>query len=140
MDRVQLSESYRAIARRQFTFYHQVLRSFQHSFHKAQKDERLSRSWSHPVVLNPGPLRKSNALTTRIIASSNHLLNAKAKLSDECKRHLLNIHRLSIKFWFKSPSIHVQHIRIFNRLLWKILLQQFLSTKRSAFKIFLRGL
>ena len=27
-----------------------------YSFYQPQKDERLSRPWSHPVVLNTGPL------------------------------------------------------------------------------------
>ena len=37
-----------------------------YSFYRTWKDERLSRPWSHPVVLNTGPLDwKSSALTTR---------------------------------------------------------------------------
>ena len=36
-----------------------------YSFYRPQKDERLSRPWSHPVVLNTGPLDwESSALTT----------------------------------------------------------------------------
>ena len=34
--------------------------------YQPRKDERLSRPWSHPVVLNMGPLDwESSALTTR---------------------------------------------------------------------------
>ena len=37
-----------------------------YSFYRPRKDERLSRPWSHPVVLNTGPLDwESSALTTR---------------------------------------------------------------------------
>ena len=64
MDGFQLSQGYRATARRQFTFYHSVPRSFWYLFNQPRKDERLSGPRSHPVVLNPGYLhRESNALT-----------------------------------------------------------------------------
>ena len=37
-----------------------------YSFYQPRKDERLSRPWSHPVVLNTGPLDwESSALTAR---------------------------------------------------------------------------
>ena len=36
-----------------------------YSFHQTQKDRRLSQPWSHPVVLNTGPLNwESSTLTT----------------------------------------------------------------------------
>ena len=36
-----------------------------HSWPRPRKDERLNRSWSHPVILNTGPLDwESSALTT----------------------------------------------------------------------------
>ena len=55
-----------ATSRRQFTFYHSVPRNSWYSFYRPQKDERLSRPWSHPVVLSTGPLDwQSSALTTR---------------------------------------------------------------------------
>ena len=61
----------RATSRRQFTFYHSVPRNSWYSFHRPRKDERLSRPWSHPVVLNTGPLDwKSNVLTTRHLTES----------------------------------------------------------------------
>ena len=61
-----------ATTRRQFTFYHYVPGRSWYSFDRHQKDERLSRPWSHPVVLNQGPLDwESCALTT----SSNFSLN-----------------------------------------------------------------
>ena len=44
------------ISRRQFNFYHSVPRNSWYSFYRVRKDERLSRPWSHPVVLNTGPL------------------------------------------------------------------------------------
>ena len=40
---------------------------------RPQKDERLSRPWSHPVVLNMGPLDWENsALTTRPLLHTRH--------------------------------------------------------------------
>ena len=55
-----------ATSRRQFTFYHLVPRYSWYSFYRPRKDERLSRPWSHPAILNTGPLDwKSSALTTR---------------------------------------------------------------------------
>ena len=51
---------------RQFTFYHSVPRNSWYTFYRPRKDEKLSRPWSHPVVLNTGPLDwESSALTTR---------------------------------------------------------------------------
>ena len=56
----------RATSRRQFTFHHQVSRNPWYSFYWPRKDEQLSQPWSHPVVLNTGPLDwESRALTTR---------------------------------------------------------------------------
>ena len=55
-----------ATSRRQFIFYHSVPRNSWYSFYRPRKDERLSRPWSHPVVLITGPLDwESSALTTR---------------------------------------------------------------------------
>ena len=54
-----------ATSRRQFTFYLSVPRNPWYSFYRPRKDERLSRPWSHPVVLNTGSLDwESSALTT----------------------------------------------------------------------------
>ena len=61
-----------ATSRRQFTFYHSVPRNSWYSFYRPQKDERLSRPWSHPVVLNTGLLDwESSALTTRPLLESD---------------------------------------------------------------------
>ena len=55
-----------ATLRRQFTFFHSVPRNSWYSFYRPQKDERLNQSWSHPVILNMGPLDwESSVLTTR---------------------------------------------------------------------------
>ena len=80
IDGVQLCQGYRATSMRQFTFYHQVPRKSWYSFDRPQKDERVSRPWSHPVVLNMGPLNwKYSTLTTRlyfdIIAASESRIN-----------------------------------------------------------------
>ena len=57
-----------ATSRRQFTFYHSVPRNSWYSFYRPRKDERLSRPWSHLVVLNTGLLDwESSALTTILI-------------------------------------------------------------------------
>ena len=64
-----------------------------YSFYRTWKDERLSRPWRHPVVLNTGPLVwESHTLTTRpkpfmspsviyiqlnaVILSPNYILNS----------------------------------------------------------------
>ena len=61
-----------ATSRRQFTFYHSVPRNSWYSFYQPRKDERLSRPWSHPVVLNRGPLdRQSSTLTAQSISNLN---------------------------------------------------------------------
>ena len=66
MDVLQLLQGHRATTRRQFTFCHYIPRNSWYSFNRPQKDERLSRPWSHQEVLNTGPLhQKSSALTTR---------------------------------------------------------------------------
>ena len=74
-----------ATSRRQFTFYHSVPRNSWYSFYRPRKDERLSRPWSHPVVLNTGPLDwKSSALIAAYFTQSEfapilqdfHLRNA----------------------------------------------------------------
>ena len=70
MDRVQLSQECRATTRRQFTFYHKVLLSSWYPFDQPQKDERLSRPWSHPVLWNLGtPSWESNTLTVEVITA-----------------------------------------------------------------------
>ena len=81
-----------ATSRRQFTFYHQVSRYSWYSFYRSLKDERLSRPWSHPVVLSTRPLDwKSSTLTTRPLLKHYELCNY-AWLLDEKKvvgSHLL---------------------------------------------------
>ena len=60
-----------ATSRRQFTFYHSVLRNSCYSFYRPLKDKRLSRPWGHAVVLKMGPLDwESSALTTRPLLES----------------------------------------------------------------------
>ena len=61
----------RATSRRQFTFYHEIPRNSCYSFYRPRKDERLSRLWSHPVVLNTGPLDwESSALTEQFFVKT----------------------------------------------------------------------
>ena len=49
IDSVQLPKVYRATTRKQFTFYHSVLKNFWYTFDQPRKDERLTRPWSHTV-------------------------------------------------------------------------------------------
>ena len=64
----KLPQGYKATMRRQFSLYREVPRFPWYSFDRPQKDERLSRPWSHPVVLSPEPLDwESSALTTRLL-------------------------------------------------------------------------
>ena len=66
MDRVQLPKVYRATTRKQFTFYHSVLKNSWYPFDQPRKDERLTRPWSRTVVFNTVPLDcGSSALTNR---------------------------------------------------------------------------
>ena len=47
-------------------FYRYVPRDSWYSFDRHRKDEGLSRTWNHPVVMNPAPLDwQSSAQTTR---------------------------------------------------------------------------
>ena len=63
-----------ATSRRQFTFYNSVPRNSWYSFYRPRKDERLGRPWSHPVVLNTGPLDwESSTLTTWPLLHCLHL-------------------------------------------------------------------
>ena len=76
MDGVQSHQGYRATTRRQFTFYHSIPRNSWHSFNRPWIDERLSQSWSYPVVvLNMGPLDWPLLLDTYYW----HLLSGKMK-------------------------------------------------------------
>ena len=71
-----------ATLRRQFTFYHSVPRNSWCSFYWPRKDKRLSRPWSHPVVLSTTHLDwEFSTLTTRPLL---HKLNL----------HKLNLHKL----------------------------------------------
>ena len=80
-----------ATSRRQFTFYRSVPRNSWSSFYRPRKDERLSRPWSHPVVLNMGLLDwKSSTLTTRPV-----LLIYLKKGRKESKSMQLSVHGLN---------------------------------------------
>ena len=85
-----------ATSRRQFTFYHSFPRNSWYSFYWPRKDERLSRPWSHPVVLNTGPLDwESSTLTSgplllgtlpqAVVMSlaHNHLTNLLSRVIEE---------------------------------------------------------
>ena len=84
-----------ATSRRQFTFYHSVPRNSWCSFYRPRKDERLSRPWSHPVVLNMGLMDwESSALTTRPLHRPRKLgqqLDLRQYLLVETKNSCINI-------------------------------------------------
>ena len=74
MDGVQLPQGYRVITRRQITSDHLIPSNSWYSFEQPQKDERLTRPWSHSVVLNTGSLDwESSALNTKSLAQRNIL-------------------------------------------------------------------
>ena len=55
-----------ATSKRQFTFHHKVLRNPWFSLYRSRKDEKLSRPWRHPAILNTWPVDwESSTLTTR---------------------------------------------------------------------------
>ena len=77
MDGVQLSQGYRASARRQFTFYYSAPWTSRYLFNQPCMDERLSWLWIHPAVLNLGSLdwESSSTLTTwSLLVYTYHLL------------------------------------------------------------------
>ena len=64
MDRVQLPQGYSHFE--EAVYFLPFSSQKWCSFYRPRKDERLSRPWSHPVVLNTQPLDwESSALTTR---------------------------------------------------------------------------
>ena len=96
-----------ATSGRQFTFYHSVLKNSWYSCYRPRKDERLTRPWSHPVVLNKGPLDwKSSALTTRpllgLISVSNHEYS-----------YSLSFHKVKLRRCLHETSVRVKW-NIFN--------------------------
>ena len=97
MDGVQSHQGYRATTRRQFTFYHSIPRNSWHSFNRPWIDERLSQSWSYPVVvLNMGPLDWPLLLDTYYW----HLLSGKMKWWKwkKDKKHQLIVDHFSLSF------------------------------------------
>ena len=66
MDGVQLTQGYSHFEEAVYFLPSSSQFCTWYSFYQPRKDERLSRPWSHPVVLNTGPLDwESSALTTR---------------------------------------------------------------------------
>ena len=55
MNGVQLPQGYSHFEEAEY-FLPSVPRKSWYSFYRPRKDERLSRPWSHPAVLNTGPL------------------------------------------------------------------------------------
>ena len=67
MDGVQLPQGYSHFEEAVY-FLPLSSQIFWYSLYRPRKDERLSRPWSHPVVLNTEPLDwESSALTTRLL-------------------------------------------------------------------------
>ena len=85
-------------ARRHFTFYHSVPRNSRYSFYRPRKNERLSRPWSHSVVLNTGLLDwECSALTTRPLLHKSFLLVLFVSIfSPNCDRFLNCTHKNTV--------------------------------------------
>ena len=83
----------RATLRRQFTFYQEVPRNSWYSFYWPRKDGRLSRPWSHPVVLNRGPLDWESSIwtTTRPLLRKQWPSSSNKSLIQVTKRFHLGI-------------------------------------------------
>ena len=65
IDGIQVPQGCIVITRRQFTFYQYVPRNSWYSFDRLPEDEKLSRPWSNPVVVNTESLDwESSVLTT----------------------------------------------------------------------------
>ena len=77
MDGTQLSQGYRAITRRQFTFYHKVPISSWYSNDWPPKDERLSWPWSHPKVLNLALQHGESS----VLLTTRHLLHKECRIT-----------------------------------------------------------
>ena len=100
MHGVQLSQGYRTTTKRQFTSYHSLPRSSCYLFNRPLKDERLGWPWSHPAVLNPGPLDwESSALTTRTLLHMRHISAQSAVSRFRCafQRRIQNLVKHSVR-------------------------------------------
>ena len=92
-----------ATSRRQFTFYHSVPKNSWYSFYRPRKDERPSRPWSHPVVLNTGLLdQESSALTTGILFPPKSIYKTPLFFNTELfslltASYLLILHKIHLK-------------------------------------------
>ena len=90
--------------KRQFTFYHLVSRNSWYSFDRPWNDERLSRLWSHPVVLNMGPLDwESSTLTTRPLYVDDTIFSVNIGLI-ECIISVLDSFHKKIQFTCEVES------------------------------------
>ena len=102
-----------ATSRRQFTFYHIFPRNSWYSFYWPWKDERLSQPWSHPVVLNTGPLDwESSALTTRPLLHKPILIKSFCRMTTNGGNALATYFRWWI--WddqILSPTAGTKHKR-----------------------------
>ena len=68
MDMIQLSQGFRAVRQRQFTFYHYAPWSSWYPVVQPQKYERVNSKWSYQMVLNSGPQdRWLSPLTTSLL-------------------------------------------------------------------------
>ena len=96
-----------ATSRRQFAFYHLVLKNSWYSFYQPQKDERLSWPWSHPVVLNTGPLNwESSVLTTSYCSMIVKLTKLTTGVGNQGNNKFKGlICGIRESLWFVSPHI-----------------------------------
>ena len=106
-----------------------VPRNSWYSFYQLQKDERVSWPWSHPVVLNTGPLAwESSTLTTRSLLQS-YINIWFCKQGINCTNmlvnKLINVRLISLEWEYLPtlicPSYSLNLIRIFCKTFFQTL-------------------
>ena len=96
-----------ATSRGQFSFYHLVCRISWYSFYRPRKDERLSRPWRHPVVLNTGPLDwESSVLTTRPLLHIYQSIPHNKYLNPQAPKDALCVYVISEKAVYAILQCH----------------------------------
>ena len=75
-----------------------------------RKDERLSWHWSHPAVLNMGPLNwESSALTTRPLLYKKSISCSQVWVKSVHRRLIFLSYNLSSLYWKMSHWGHLQY-------------------------------
>ena len=85
-----------------------------YSFYRPRKDERLSRPWRHPVVLNTGPLDwESSVLTTRPLLHIYQSIPHNKYLNPQAPKDALCVYVISEKAVYAILQCHwYQHLLV----------------------------